>query len=166
MTLQPVVNNVFIQLTDSITRLTDEQYARPCKNLTNNTIGQHVRHIIELFQSLEKGYVTGTVDYEKRRRDPEIENNKNLACDLLHRIFHNLDKPNKELLLSASYDDHSTDPVIISTNYHREIAYNLEHTIHHMALMRVGIAEVSDMILSDDFGVASSTIKHRKQCAQ
>ncbi|MBS1599997.1 MAG: DinB family protein [Bacteroidetes bacterium] len=166
MELQPAVNNIFIQLTDSITRLSEEQYARPCKNLTNNTIGQHVRHIIELFQCLDKGYATGTVDYEKRKRDTDIENDKSFACDLLHQIFQNLNKPNKELLLAATYDDHSTEPVIISTNYYREIAYNLEHTIHHMALMRVGISEVSDIVLSEDFGVASSTIKHRRQCAQ
>lgn len=166
MKLQSAVNNIFIQLTDSITRLSARQYVQPCKNLLNNTIGQHVRHIIELFQCLEKGYTTGTVDYEKRKRDAEIEHNKDIACDLLHQIFHGLNKPNKDMLLAASYDNHSDEPVIISTNYHREVAYNLEHTIHHMALMRVGIAEVSDIDLSEDFGVASSTIKHRRQCAQ
>jgi hypothetical protein len=166
MNLQLAASNIFIQLTDSITRLSPEQYVQPCRNLLSNTIGQHVRHIIELFQCLEKGYENGTVEYEKRKRDQEIENNKDVACDQLHRIFYNLNKPNKELLLLASYDDHLPEPVIISTNYYREIAYNLEHTIHHMALMRVGIAEVSDIKLSEDFGVASSTIKYRRQCAQ
>ena len=166
MNLQPAVNNIFIQLTDSITRLSEEQYAQPCSNLLNNTIGQHVRHIIELFQCLEKGYVSGTIDYEKRKRDPEIENNKDTACNLLHQIFHNLNKPNKELLLTASYDDHSSTPVIISTNYYREVAYNLEHTIHHMALIRVGVNEVSSVKLPGEFGIAYSTVKYRNQCAQ
>ena len=166
MQLQTAVNNIFVQLTDSIARLSQTQYVQPCKNLFNNTIGQHVRHIIELFQCLETGYANGTVNYEKRKRDAEIENSKEVASNLLHQIFINLNKPDKELLLAASYDDHSNEPVIISTNYFREVAYNLEHTIHHMALMRVGITEVSDIVLSEDFGVASSTIKHRRQCAQ
>ena len=166
MHLQPAANNIFVQLTDSINRLSQEQYIQPCSNLMNNTIGQHVRHIIELFQCLEKGYASGMVDYEKRKRDAEIETNKEIACNLLQQIFRGLNKPNRELLLAASYDDHLNQPVIISTNYEREVAYNLEHTIHHMALMRVGIAEVSEIVLSDDFGVASSTIKHRRQCAQ
>src|SRR5882672_10930797 len=124
MQLQPAANIIFIQLTDSITQLSQEQYIQPCSNLMNNTIGQHVRHIIELFQCLEKGYSDGTVDYEKRKRDIEIETDKDLACNLLYRIFHNLNKPNKELLLAASYDDHSNHPIIISTNYVREVAYN------------------------------------------
>jgi len=166
MQLQTAVNNVFVQLTDSITRLSNEQYTRPCRTLMSNTIGQHVRHIIELFQCLEKGYISGKIDYENRKRDTVIEANKEIACALLQQIFSSLDKPNKELLLAASYDDHSDEPVIISTNYLREVAYNLEHAIHHMALMRVGIAEVSDIVLPENFGVASSTIKHRRQCAQ
>jgi len=166
MQLQQAVNNVFIQLTDSIVRLSQEQYVKPCQSLSNNTVGQHVRHIIELFECLEKGYTEGIINYEKRKRDTQIETNKGFACDLLIQIFNGLNKPNKDLSLITSYDDHSAENIIISTNYYREIAYNLEHAIHHMALMRVGISEVSDIELSENFGVAVSTIKYRKQCAQ
>jgi hypothetical protein len=57
-------------------------------------------------------------------------------------------------------------PVGIKSNYYREIAYNLEHTIHHMALIRVGVNEVSLVQLPQEFGMAFSTIKHQQQCAQ
>jgi hypothetical protein len=166
MQLQQAVNNVFVQLSETIRLLTPEQYAKPCVNLVNNTIGQHVRHIIELFQCLEKGYPESSINYEKRKRDREIETNKELALQLLQEIHGNLARPDKELTLQASYDDHSSEPISIKTNYYREIAYNLEHTIHHMALIRVGITEVASITLPEDFGVASSTVKHRKQCAQ
>ena len=43
---------------------------------------------------------------------------------------------------AEDYEDGSA-PVVIPTNYFREIAYNLEHTVHHMALIRVGVNEVS-----------------------
>jgi hypothetical protein len=125
-----------------------------------------VRHIIELFQCLEKGYDLGVVDYEKRKRDKEIETDKALACSLLLEISGSLHKVNIDLQLTASYDDPVSEPVVMTTNYYREIAYNLEHTIHHMALIRVGITEVSDLAMPEEFGVASSTIKHRRQCAQ
>ncbi len=164
--LKQAVDNVFVQLMDSIARLTPRQYVQPCKNLSDSSIGRHVRHIIELFQCLEKGYDCGTVDYEKRKRDIDIETNKELACNLLQQISDCLGRPNKDLLLSSLYDDHCNESIIISTNYYREIAYNLEHTIHHMALIRIGITEISDIALSEDYGVASSTLKHRKQCVQ
>lgn len=166
MQLQQAVNNVFVQLAETIKQLTPSQYTQPCTNLVNNTIGQHVRHIIELFQCLENGYPENSVNYEKRKRDVTIETNKDLALELLQAIYGNLDRADKPLTLHACYDDHTPDPIAIPTNYYREIAYNLEHTIHHMALIRVGITEVSDIKLPEDFGVASSTVKHRKQCAQ
>lgn len=166
MQLQQAVNNIFVQLSDTLTQLSAQQYAQPCKTLFNNTIGQHVRHIIELFQCLELGYEAGTVNYEKRKRDKQIETDKDFASGLLLDLHRGLAKDNKVLTLEASYDEHSTDGIHIETNYHREIAYNLEHTIHHMALIRVGIAEVATIELPEDFGVASSTVKYRKQCAQ
>jgi len=166
MQLQQAVNNVFVQLAETIRQLSSAQYVQPCANLVNNTIGQHVRHIIELFQCLENGYAQSAVNYEKRKRDALIENDKEVALQLLQEIYSGLAKPDKEMVLHASYDEHSPEPIAIPTNYYREIAYNLEHTIHHMALIRVGINEVSDISLPDDFGVASSTVKHRKQCAQ
>ena len=166
MQLQVAVNNVFVQLAETLNQLSQQEYVQPCSTLFKNTIGQHVRHIIELFQCLEAGYDKGLVNYEKRKRDLEIETNKEFASQLLQDIFQNLSRENKELVLEACYDEHSPKPITISTNYHREIAYNLEHTIHHMALIRVGINEVSTIELPEDFGVASSTVKFRKQCAQ
>lgn len=161
MQLQQAVKNVFVQLSETIRLLSQPQYVQQCTNLGNNTIGQHVRHVIELFQCLESGYPGNSVNYEKRKRDVVIETNKDLALQLLQNIYLQLDKPDKELVLYASYDEHSAEPISIPTNYFREVAYNLEHTIHHMALIRVGIKEVSDIALPDEFGVASSTVKHR-----
>jgi hypothetical protein len=149
-----------------ILQVTDDQYSKPCSTLFKNTIGQHVRHIIELYQCLEQGYDEAVVNYEKRKRDTRIENDKSFAQSLLHEIFRQLDRPDKALTLEACYDDLSTSPIKIDTNYFREVAYNLEHTIHHMALIRVGVSEVTNLQLPDTFGVASSTVKYRKECAQ
>lgn len=167
MQLQQAVNTVFVQLAESLEQISQQEYIQPCKTLFNNTIGQHVRHVIELFQCLEKGYEHGVVNYEKRKRDLDIETDKALASRLLLEIHNGLGRSNKELTLEATYDDHSTEPITIATNYFREVAYNLEHTIHHMALIRVGLTEVTTIILPENFGVASSTVKYKKQqCAQ
>ena len=70
---------------------------------------------------------------------------------------------NKELILEAGFDENSFELNQLPTNYFREIAYNLEHAIHHMELIKIGINEVAAVKLPEGYGVASSTIKYRKQ---
>jgi hypothetical protein len=166
MQLQNAVNEIFTQLSQSIRLLDEAEYRQPSERLFNATIGQHVRHIIELFQCLQRGYESGVVNYDKRERNLLLEQDKDFALEQLVLLFKDIERPNKNLLLQAIYDEHSADPELIPTNYLREVAYNLEHTIHHMALIRVGINEISNVQLPDNYGVASSTIKYKKACAQ
>jgi hypothetical protein len=43
----------------------------------------------------------------------------------------------------------------------RELAYNIEHTIHHMAIIKQSIIEHFTYIdLPEYFGVASSTVRY------
>lgn len=155
-----------MQLTASLELLDDAQYTHPSKILSNATIGQHVRHIIEMFICLEEGYVNGIVNYEKRKRDRQIETQRNFAVALLKKIYEGLQKENRSIIMEAAFDEDDNEPLRFDTNYYREVAYNLEHTIHHMALIKVGIREVSDIEIPEGFGVASSTIKFRSACAQ
>ena len=104
MHLQQAVNNVFVQLSETIRLLSPSQYIQQCGNLGNNTIGQHVRHVIELFQCLDAGYPESNVNYEKRKRDIAIETDKELALQLLQDIFGKLDKPDKELTSSQKQE--------------------------------------------------------------
>lgn len=166
MQIHSSIRNVFVQLSSTLEQLTPAEYSQPSKLLNNASIGQHVRHIIELFIQLEKGYDHGVINYEKRKRDIRIETDKEYAAELMHNIYTHLDRPAKTLLLEAAYDDSSDETFTVETNYHREIVYNLEHTVHHMALIRVGVNDVSKLQLPEGFGVASSTIKYRKACAQ
>lgn len=166
MQIQKAIQNIFIQLSETINQLNNEQYTQPSKVLFNATIGQHIRHIIELFQGLEIGYESGTVNYEKRKRDLTIETNKAVAASLLNSIYQNLNKPDKDLILESNYDEHSAEIVGVNTNYYRELIYNLEHAVHHMALIRVGIMEVSEIQIPEGYGVATSTIKFKQGCAQ
>ncbi|MEP7164362.1 MAG: hypothetical protein ABI741_06705 [Ferruginibacter sp.] len=166
MQLNSAINNSFSQLKETLEQLTEREYSQPSKILFNASIGQHVRHIIELYICLYNGYETGVVNYEKRKRDIRIETDKDLATELMDMICNNIDKGNKSLLLDSSYDEQSTESIGVETNYYRELIYNLEHTVHHMALIRVGINEVSSINIPEGFGVATSTIKYRRSCAQ
>lgn len=166
MQLNSAINHSFSQLKEALSQLTETEYSQPSKVLFNASIGQHVRHIIELYICLMKGYETGKVNYEKRKRDSRIETDKSFAVELMNMICNNIEKDNKSLLLDSSYDEAGDESVTVETNYFRELIYNLEHTVHHMALIRVGITEVSAIAIPVGFGIATSTIKYRKSCAQ
>jgi hypothetical protein len=46
----------------------------------------------------------------------------------------------------------------------REMVYLVEHSIHHYALIRIGLQEnFPKIIIPENFGIAYSTIKHREK---
>lgn len=162
MTIQSSFNAVLVQLEKSIIELTDEQYTQKIDTLFGASIGEHVRHVIELFVCLQDGYACGVVNYENRKRDIAIQTVREVALDLMGTIKTSFFVENRELLLQVGYSETSNELFTLSTNYFREIAFNIEHAIHHMALIRIGIQEVSDLKVSEGYGVASSTLKFRK----
>lgn len=159
------MNHSVSQLAETIRGLGHESYRMSCSTLGGSSVGQHVRHIVEMFQCLMAGYETGTVDYEARPRDASIETDPDLALSLLEGIAAAVERPDRELVLEGVYSEQGSETLRFDTNYRREVVYNLEHTIHHMALIRVGLREISDMDLPEGFGVASATVKHRRECA-
>lgn len=166
MDLIQSIHKIFGQLSTTLLKLNDEQYTSKCKGLFDATIGQHVRHITDLFLCLDHGYKTGIINYEKRERNSKLETDRLFAVKTLSAIYNTIQRSNKVLLMEANYNERTENTFFIPTNYYRELVYNLEHTIHHMALIRVGINEISGVQVPKEFGVAISTIKYKRSCAQ
>lgn len=162
MSLFSSIKEAFTQLNVALESIDEQEYTSPSALLSNATIGQHTRHIIELYQCLLIGYESGLVCYDHRNRDIAIETNKVLAQRLMVEIPQQAELPNKEMQLKAVYGDTTAEELNVNTNYYRELAYNLEHTIHHMALIKVGLKEINRSPVTDTFGVASSTTRHRQ----
>ena len=151
------------QFKNVLSQLSSDCYKRPCNALSNASIGQHTRHIIELYQCLINGYESAVVSYDKRERNKRIEEEIDFAVLQLSDIQEKLEKPDKEIYMTYELGDNE---VGLKSNYFREVMYNLEHAIHHHALIKVGIKDMTTIELPDSFGVAPSTIQYRKVCAQ
>jgi hypothetical protein len=68
----------------------------------------------------------------------------------------------QKLMLIATYYDEVIPEMVIS-NVQRELVYLIEHSIHHFALVRIGIQEnFPEISLPFSFGIAYSTIKYRE----
>lgn len=140
-----------------------DTYIKPCPLLGNASIGKHTRHIIEMFQCLDEGYYRGSFSYDDRRREGQIETDLGHALRLIQDILQKADRPNRGLNMQYSFNGQHS---ILPTNYYRELMYNLEHCIHHQALIRVAIESMTSLVLPVHFGVAPSTLSYRARCAQ
>jgi uncharacterized damage-inducible protein DinB len=154
---------VLMQLIDTISTLSLDEYRQKISLLSNSTIGEHTRHIIELFQQLLQGYDTASIDYDKRKRNIEIQQNIDFAVECIANIISMLEKENKILELHTALNNNET---IIKTNYNRELMYNIEHCVHHQAIIKIAFLFLGKQEFVESFGVAKSTIKYRNQCVQ
>jgi hypothetical protein len=163
MQAEHTLRATLIQLQRVLSELSPDQYGSPLHVLGNASIGQHTRHIIEFFQTLNNGYRTGIINYDNRKRDHLLETNRDLALEELSTILENTGKADKEMLLISSYPDETVSKEdAVKSTYYREIMFNLEHTIHHMALIRIGIHESTNLFVPAEFGVAPATTQYRR----
>jgi hypothetical protein len=161
--LIPSINNSLDELTELLRQLSDEEYSEPCFELSGSSIGEHTRHIVEMFQCLNRNYDYGIINYDKRDRNLLIQTDTKYAIQMILDIKSSIQKENKDLEIQQLIDG---DAIQIQTNYYRELLYNLEHCIHHQALIKVAILKCENVTVDENFGVARSTIEYRKQCVQ
>ena len=99
----------------------DRDYSNPCLELSNATIGEHIRHIIEMFQCLENQYEDGIINYDMRERNVLIQTNPEYALQVVKQIQDRLGRPNKKIELQQIIND---EEIRIESNYFRELLYN------------------------------------------
>lgn len=162
MTLSKAAINILRQLADLVEQIKDSDFCRPSHALSKSTIGQHIRHTLEFFLCLESGFKRGTINYDKRNHDKLIESDKILALAAIERGIQFVSglQPDLPLTLEVGYDTISEEYVSVETNSTRELVYNIEHAVHHMAIMKIGVREIAPYVtLPADFGIAASTLR-------
>ena len=161
-----LIHFVKSNLTENINllrQLTNEEFTTKNFKLSQATIGEHIRHSIELMNCLLANYEIGIVNYDVRQREIKTQNDVAYAIAILENQVGNLERPNKSLSLVHNCYSESE---LLPTNYFRELLYNLEHSIHHQALIKVALFSFPHIKVSESFGVAPSTLAYRKECAQ
>lgn len=166
------MNNTFLateakevlkQLAHFIEQLSFDEYTEKLALLSNSSIGEHTRHIIELFQQLLNGYEIGNINYDNRKRNINLQENIDFAIESIAKIIKDIEKTNKTLHITTLYNNQE---ISIESNYYRELMYNIEHCIHHQAIIKIAFLQFGTAKIDENFGVAKSTIKFRTQCAQ
>ncbi|MGJ8744890.1 DinB family protein [Polaribacter sp.] len=156
------IKNVLLQVTN-------DQFTFQSTTLFGATIGQHVRHILVIYQSVFNGFETKAVNYDHRERNLLAETDTNFAIQTIDEICSILKENHTDiqLILEGNFCEIEGNQIKIETSFLRELAYCLEHSIHHQALIKVGLLELKCLHFIDDtFGLAPATIRHRKQSVQ
>jgi hypothetical protein len=164
MNLTDACSNILSQLTDLVDQIREQDFVKPAETLSHSTIGQHLRHTLEFFICFENGFDQGLINYDKRAHDKIIESDKFLALAAIGRISDFIGSLNdRPLKLEVGYDLEKESFITIDTTATRELVYNIEHAVHHMAIMKIGIKEIASYIkLAPDFGIAASTIRYKE----
>lgn len=148
------------QLSHLLTQLTEDQFAKPLSCMAQNSIGKHVRHVIECYQCLLLGIENGLVDYDKRARNLQLETDNEFALEVLQSISESiLTVEEKPMQLAVTYSETTS---LVQTSVMREVVYNVEHTVHHLAIIKMGISVAYPSVqIPENVGVASSTISYQ-----
>jgi hypothetical protein len=157
---------IFDQLANVVKDIEHGDFIKPSDSLSKASVGQHIRHTIEFFSCFQEGYATGVINYDKRRHDKAIESDKVAALRSIQNCIQFIKSLslNHALKLEVGYDPEKSEFITVETNAMRELIYNIEHAVHHMAIIKIGVREVAPyLFLPPDFGVAASTIRHKEQ---
>jgi hypothetical protein len=166
MDLRQAAAQVLRQAEHYLPHLSSRQYTEQPQLLQGSSVGQHTRHFIEFFECLieQSQQPAGEIDYSKRRRSPEVETQPGKALLKIQSACTQLSQLQvpHPLRLQCSDLQKTAASSTIATNLERELVYNIEHTIHHLAIIKIGLALVApELAIPEAFGTAPSTMAFR-----
>ncbi|MEL7310085.1 MAG: DinB family protein [Pseudomonadota bacterium] len=146
-----------------IAQLNAAQYTAavtPC----DSGIGAHVRHILDHYDALWVGIESGHINYDARERDRSTEVDRDAAnqrIDQQIQKLHDLaEQPlSTDLTVCMDCGSQLSTQIAAPTSLARELQFLVSHTVHHDALIAAAAKQLS-IIISADFGVAPSTLRH------
>lgn len=162
--LHSSAKELLAQIDHVIALCNEEDFSKPLPELSGATFGQHIRHTLEFFICLFDARSEKNVNYDQRKHDELIETDPKLSQRVIRSIIEFLDNNQEdfELVFEANYSREEGMELAMKSSFYRELAYTIEHAIHHMALLKVAVRQsLSYILLPEHFGVASSTIRFK-----
>jgi hypothetical protein len=164
--LNTAVTDVLQQGCIFLERIGEETYSRPLEGEFAASLGAHYRHVLDHFLCLAEGIRTGQVNYDQRRRNPQIESSVTCARLVTEDLIDEFGGLSSEILerdcavtYSVGYEE--TEAEAVRSNLAREVMFCVGHAIHHFAILRILCAGIG-VRLPYEFGIAPSTLKHLK----
>lgn len=158
---------VLHELVQFIQQLDDDSYSCSPQPLFDSPIGNHVRHILDIYQALMQSE-HNFIDYDLRRRGADVETKRSAALKELVEIenwllaldqaqFETVKIVKTEVCLSQQ------DSEKFTSTFSRELCFASSHATHHLALL-MAIAKSLNIRINGQLGLAPATASFlRKQ---
>lgn len=157
------------ELTGVIGRLSDAQFTMRPVGVVASSIGSHVRHCLDHVAALVRSIETGELNYDERARGTAVENSRFAAIEALADLGRRAsDLSDEDLDLAIRVNVMLAPggaPVEVQSSVGRELAFVINHTIHHNALLAAMLRTLG-IEPPERFGYAPSTPAHGEQAAR
>jgi len=149
------------QIIGFIEQLDCTSYHQAPAPLFDSSIGQHLRHILDLYQALLISNQQQTINYDIRRRGISVESVREDGLTELQLVRAWLSQLDLNLLqqplkISTEVSVTNCAPVQCISSLGRELCFASSHLIHHLALM-VAIAKYLGQQVDAQLGLAPCT---------
>ncbi|MCY3002484.1 MAG: hypothetical protein NTV21_11840 [Planctomycetota bacterium] len=156
------------QARELVGRLADEQYRASAPG-GRGGVGPHLRHALDHYDCFLAGVAAGTIDYDQRERDLEVENSRERALERLALAeagllrLRTFDAAHEVTVKLDSGERHSR--CASRSTLARELQFLVSHTVHHFALVAF-VLRIQGVEPGPELGVAPSTLKYEQDQKQ
>ncbi|GAA5960441.1 hypothetical protein JCM3765_007515 [Sporobolomyces pararoseus] len=173
-TAQHYIGQVLQLLETTVTK--DEQLQHTSTRSAGSTLGKHLRHLHDHYRLLLDAIPTSPtsssseplkVNYDIRTRNGDAESRHQACVDSFKHLSERLKREtkfgkgipaNRKVYLTALVPE----KIQVESTYGRELWLVSFHAVHHLAIIKTILGELN-LSASEDFGVAPSTLVHRKE---
>jgi hypothetical protein len=160
--LRNALINALMQVSDILDTIDNLPNAKATALYCDTNAGKHVRHVLDHILAFIPAVTNGTLDYNRRNRDSDVETSWTAAQQQLTNIIETLETlpfENLPLNVISEIDSLQTANQNFTSNVPREALYLINHTIHHVAYIRL-LAKGCGITMADHIGIAPSTATH------
>ena len=152
------------QASDFIENLKEGEYSREHNAVFVSSIGQHLRHVLDLYFALIHPKQTWLVDYDHRRRGFLVETKRKQGLKELKIVRQWLKELTEEQIcqpctIQTEVKLSCSKPVLVQTTIERELCFVASHLTHHLALM-AAMARSRGQDVEVGVGMAPATLTH------
>jgi len=145
-----------IQLLNSIT---DSEYSDETLPPYFSSIGCNIRHVLDAFTAIIKGFESGHVDFTDRKRNTICEKETKEGIRYIEetiRKLHGIKKEDFSKIISVT-DNLGNGDITINYTLESTLAYAHSHAIHHFASVGFLVHQLGIELQDADFGYNPTT---------